>query len=206
MLCPPPFKRSIPMAIKSFTYSIDSQDRLITANSEWDAFALENYAPELTFERIKYASLWDFIYDTETRHIYRLILEKVRNFTVSVRLPFRCDSPDRRRFMEMEILPLEAKSVVFNTSIIREEKREPVRLLGAFVERSEQFIRMCSWCKCVILDDGSCMEVEEAVRRWELFNEPKLPKISHGVCASCGKKWLESIASTKAGKGDQKTG
>ncbi|MBI2414041.1 MAG: hypothetical protein HYV24_12630 [Deltaproteobacteria bacterium] len=186
------------MVMKSFTYSIDSQDRLITANSEWDAFALENYAPELAFERIKYASLWDFIYDTETRHIYRLILEKVRNSTVSVRLPFRCDSPDRRRFMEMEMLPLEAMAVMFNTSIIREEKREPVKLLDAFTERSEQFIRMCSWCKCVILDDGSCMEVEEAVRRRELFNEPKLPRITHGACAVCSKKWFDEIGSRRS--------
>lgn len=183
------------MTVKSFKYSIDSQDRLITANSEWDAFALENYAPQLTFERIKYASIWDFIYDPETRHIYRLILEKVRKSSVSVLFPFKCDSPDRRRFMEMEILPLNESGVQFNTVLVREEERAPVRLLDAFAERGEKIIRMCSWCKCVILEDGNCIDMEEAARRPDLFNEPRLPQLNHGTCAACSKKWLDKISS-----------
>jgi len=163
--------------------------------------ALENYAPQMSFERIKYSPIWDFIYDTETRHIYRMLLEKVRANPVSVRFPFRCDAPDRRRFMEMEILPLNESGVQFNTVLVREEEREPVRLLDAFEARSEKIIRMCSWCKCIILHDGSCLDVEEAIRRMDLFKEPKLPQISHGACASCGKRWRESIASAKSAGG-----
>ncbi len=186
--------KETPMAVKSFTYSIDGQDRLVKANSEWDAFALENYAPQLTFERIRYASIWDFIYDTETRHIYRLVLDKVRDSAVSVRFPLRCDSPESRRFMEMEILPLDAMGVRLNTSIIREEKRGPVRLLDAFAERGEKLISMCSWCKCVILEDGNCIDMEKAARRSDIFNEP-LPLLNHGTCAACSKRWLDKISS-----------
>lgn len=184
------------MDAKGLTYSIDGQDRLVAASGEWNAFAQENCAPELAFERIIYASIWDFIYDTETRRIYRLMLEKVRASS-SIRFPFRCDGPDRRRFMEMEILPLDAMGVRFNTSIIREEKREPVRLLDAFEARGEKLVMLCSWCKCVILEDGNCIEAEEAIRRSELFSEAKLPQITHGACAACSKRWLDGISSRR---------
>jgi hypothetical protein len=47
--------------------------------------------------------LGDFIGDVETQHIYRLLHRRVRAGGAPVRLCFRCDVPDRRRLLDLEI-------------------------------------------------------------------------------------------------------
>ena len=42
---------------------------------------------------------------------------------------------------------------------------------------------MCAWCKKA--DVGGWVEVEEAVRRLQLFDQARLPRITHGVCPAC---------------------
>lgn len=54
----------------------------------------------------------------------------------------------------------------------------------AGVERSEEFVIICSWCKLVEVESG-WLEVEEAIDKLGLFDEPVLPRISHGCCSPC---------------------
>jgi hypothetical protein len=48
--------------------------------------------------------LWDFICHPETKQLFHDLLKKVRETGRPVTFPYRCDSPDCRRFMELEIV------------------------------------------------------------------------------------------------------
>ena len=113
--------------------------------------------------------IWKFIAGNETRYLYELCLAKVRAQQQPMILPFRCDAPDRRRYLELKMTPLAREQVAFASRILREEPREKVQLLQHDVARSEAMIKMCSMCKKVELSKDVWLEVEDAITVMELF-------------------------------------
>ena len=154
-------------------------------NDEWLSFAHENGASHLTLDAVLNKSLWQFITDFDVQHLYTLIFNKVLADQLSVKIPFRCDSPDCRRFMEMEISPLSGNRVQIRNRILREEFREPVDLLNPAVNRSKELVRMCSWCKKIDVSPSNWVEVEQAVKQLNLFEAPTSPQLTHGICPTC---------------------
>jgi len=71
--------------------------------------------------------------------------------------------------------------------LIRSEKREPVPLFDLQVQRSDEIMVVCSWCKKMKAKD-QWVEVETGVERLGLFNHSLLPQISHGLCESCAEQ------------------
>ncbi len=178
---------------REFIYRVDASDRIIFANAAWYDFARENGDTALQPERVIGGSLWDFICNTETRHLFEVLLKRVRATGQPVTLPYRCDSPDCRRFLELEITRPAPQEIEFCSRILREERREPVRLLEDSVERTDELLVMCGWCKKVALPDNRWAEVEEAVKALQLFDAPRLPRISHGMCQGCHVAFMEDL-------------
>ncbi len=176
-----------------FVYQIDQWDRIGFANQEWFDFARENQAMALEPGAVIGSSLWDHIADDETRHLFRIVLRKVRDTGKPVVLPFRCDSADRRRFMEMKIIPMSNRNIGFSSRILRQEPREGVRLLETEAARTDEFLVMCGWCKKVFLPENRWAEVEEAVRVLQLFDAPRLPMISHAICNDCSSSFAREV-------------
>jgi hypothetical protein len=85
---------------RTFVHRIDSNDMIVVVNDEWLSFGSENVY-NLSQDVVVNKSLWDFIIDKETQHLYKIMLEKVRAVNARIKFPFRCDSPDCRRFMEL---------------------------------------------------------------------------------------------------------
>lgn len=164
-------------------YRIDQNDFLIFFNAGWDLFAEENDSSHLIGENICKRSIWGFIHDRETRHLHEALLHKVRSDRTILKLPFRCDSPALRRFMEMDILPLGEGRVEYRCRMIKIEAREPVPVLTGV--GGESFLRMCSWCKKVDVGGNSWFEIEDAIKILGLFLKDTLPGISHTMCEEC---------------------
>ncbi len=179
------------MVQASVVYRIDKQDKLLGANAEWDRFALENSAGNLVSDRIASQSLWDFISDTTTRFLYRDILKKVRAGH-RVSFPFRCDSADCRRFLEMHAYLIEGGAVEFEVRTLALEKRPPQPVLDGGGRRTGDILRMCGWCK-KMPDAGGWIEIEEAVAKMNLFESDVLPVISHGICEECDMKMRKTL-------------
>jgi hypothetical protein len=169
---------------RSFTYHIDQDDQIFYINQDWLDFARENQSANLSEETIIGTSLWNHIANSETVHIYETLIKKVRNGQSKITVPYRCDSPDKRRYMEMNIAALENYGVEFDNSILREEERPSVNLLDPKYPRNKEMIRMCGWCKKVHTN-GSWLETEEAVIALKIFDQPILPGITHGICPAC---------------------
>jgi hypothetical protein len=150
---------------------------------EWDDLALENGVPDLTASRVVGRPVWDFIGGAEAQHLWRIIFDRARQ-GAALRLPYRCDSPARRRFYDMEIVRIGDGAVKCASHLLLEETRPRVALLDLQVPRSNDLLVICSWCKRVQLD-RTWVEVEQAVDELHLFDRERLPRLSHGACASC---------------------
>lgn len=176
------------MELRLCTHCIDLDDRIVFVDQRWLLFALENGTPELNEQAVLGRELWDFIYDKETRHIYRLLIKAVRRDREIITVPFRCDGPDRIRVMEMDIIPLLDGVVRFDSRLLSETARPSVRLLDPSEERSDEYLTICSWCKRVRLPDNGWVEAQEAVARLGLFAATPLPNLTHGVCPACNER------------------
>jgi hypothetical protein len=178
------------------SYHIDSQGRLSYISDRWSRFARRNKAQHLTPSSVLGRPLLTLISDDSTRHIYALMIERSRRDRVRLDFPFRCDAPDRRRFMRMRIFPLEDGGVGFSSCLIREEPRQPVRLLETDAERSGRLVRICSWCKRIETGASEWLEAEAAVQRLNLFDSTRLPGLTHGMCPTCHAAYLQNLADT----------
>ena len=169
-----------------YVHRIDEADTITRVSDNWLQFAEENLASiSCSPENVVGRSLWDFVQDKETRHLYEMILTRARNTDRTYRFPFRCDAPHKRRYLEMTVVPLKEGAVEFKSEILREEEREPVELLDKDLERTEDLVKICSMCKKIALPDNRWVEVEEAVACLDLFGKPRLPRLSHGICPPC---------------------
>ena len=167
-------------------YRIDGNDRIVWVNQPWVTFAQQNGAAESCHpDAVLNQSIWDFIDGIETSHLYDIVLKRIRKTRRSVRLPFRCDAPDKRRYLELLITAAENDAVEFASTLIREEVRDTVVLLEPDISRSEEIIKICSMCKNVEVAEHCWLDIEAAIAALGLFQQKTLPKISHGLCHEC---------------------
>jgi hypothetical protein len=169
----------------TYLYRITPDDRIEFVNDAWIRFAEENGAPALPQEVLD-TSLWQHISGPAVVHLSRHLVAKVRQTHTEVALPFRCDSPWRRRFLRMRIVPLTEGRIEFCTWVEREEPfPKPIRLLDPCAPRNPaDLIRMCAWYKRID-KEGCWLEVEDAIEQLRLFDRRALPAITHGICDSC---------------------
>ena len=165
-------------------YRTDADGKIIFVDEGWCAFARENGAPEYAVPEALYGrELLSFISEPTTLHIYSVLMQRVMNHRQWIKLPFRCDAPDVRRWLELEMRPWEG-GIEFRTRTLRSEPR-PVPFPFDRRGGGDTMLRMCSWCKQVELDPGRWAAVEEAVGRFHLFGDAAVPQITHGICPAC---------------------
>lgn len=169
-------------------YCVNAADQISSVNEEWLAFAEANQGSTLLAPGILGRSLWDFIGDMETQHIYGVLHNRVRSRGSPVRLSFRCDAPERRRLLQLDILPDRDLDLLYRVRTLKQESRPIVPLLDPRLSREERFVTMCGWCKRVAVSPGTWLEVEEAVAALGLFDERRPPQLTHGICGECNER------------------
>lgn len=175
-------------------YEIDAEDCIRSIDDNWSKFAQENDAAGLAQSDVIGKSLWDFISDDITVSLYRKIISRVRDGRTT-RFRLRCDGPDCRRLLEMHMDSDAAGNVRFETLPIRIESRAPVALFSCRAKRSWDLLRVCAWCNRVHVSNGAAkwVEVEEAVRHLQLFEQQQLPQLTHGICGVCFAQMTETV-------------
>jgi hypothetical protein len=172
------------MGEPSVAYEVDASDRLTHVNAAWSLVAEAGGAAHLAESRVIGRSLWDFIGDATTRQLYAAILERVRS-GVPIAFDFRCDTPTRRRRLQMRLTGRPARGVAFDVSMVEAEDRPSVALLDPAQERGPETILMCGWCKRVPLPTGGWVEIEDAVPVLAVLDRVPPPAITHGMCPAC---------------------
>lgn len=170
-------------------YRVNTSDQIEFVSEEWDHFAAANGGESVLSNKVLGRPLWDFITDLSTQEIYRALLQKARAGR-PIQFTFRCDAPWRRRFLEMTIISKGGGSVEFHTRTLLEQERPTPILLDADVDRADELLHSCSWCKKFLVGN-EWVEVEEAIQRLRLFQRRRLPAITHGICDECYERMSE---------------
>jgi hypothetical protein len=177
-------------------YKINHLDEIVFLNSSWDNFALENDASELIGEKVVNSSLWSFIAHETTRQLYKDLLKLVRKGNV-MRFNFNCDSPGKVRFIEMIISPEENNGALFQTHTLSVEERLSQRILDRNAKRINKLINICGWCKAIDTGDKDWQHLDSGISMLSLFEQDKLPELSHGICNNCYSAMAEKISQRK---------
>jgi hypothetical protein len=131
-------------------FDIDAAGDLVVVDDGWCSFARDNGAPALADRAALYGRrLLAFISEPTTRSIYEALITRVIATGEAVRVPFRCDAPAFRRWLELEMTPRVEGGVRFTTRQLRGEPREPPLVVDAGAPAGAPLVRMCSWCKGV---------------------------------------------------------
>ena len=73
----------------------------------------------------------------------------------SIDFDLRCDSPDRRRFLEMRITPTSNEGVQFETVTKVVEERSSQEIFRHSNQHSDELVITCSWCKKIKTAENS---------------------------------------------------
>lgn len=138
-------------------------------------------------------SLWSFISGPETRHIYQLILAQIRKHKRSTQLFINCDSPELKRNIEVTLNPLQNGGVEFLSKVVQLIERDAVTILDKAIERSDDIIKICSFCKKIAISKEEWAETQDAIKILNLFGSKKMPQLSHGICPHCAEIVMKDI-------------
>jgi hypothetical protein len=132
--------------------------------------------------------LYEFVSGLEVAELTRRLLARARAGLGARAIPFRCDHPGGRRYMTMSVEPEPSDGLRLEYSIEREEPRPWAPLVDRRASRSEELLRVCSWCNRAAVD-GAWLELDELLRRSELFaRRGPVPRLTHGLCQDCARK------------------
>lgn len=185
------------MRSERFEYVVDSEDVIVSVNQAWADFAEDNEGAALV-DRVVGTWLWQHLAGLEVKHLYRSLLERLRETGKTARVPFRCDSPGLVRNMVLEVTPLEDGSVKFSSWIDNQKARPNLEILEVGREVDpERFARMCAWCKKVDVGRDDWRELEEGLAVAGLMTLERIPKITHAVCPSCQALFLKEISDSE---------
>jgi hypothetical protein len=172
------------------TYRIDDRDDIEFVSDSWVPFATANGAPELAAGVVG-RSLWDFVSGMTTRQIYQDLIARVRTGRTAS-FAYRCDAPDRRRFMHMMLRPTDRRGVDFDSVTLRIEARRPIAIAARIPDSAQRLLQVCSWCKRVDVH-GTWQEIEAAAQRLDVFDAAASPALTHAICPDCQARMLAEI-------------
>ena len=169
-----------------FIYRIDSADTIISISDNWQIFAEENaWDGFLRPEDVVGQKIWKFIQGIETQYLYQELFKRVREGISPQAIPFRCDSPSERRYLELFIKSLPDGQIEIISTILRSESRSTVKLLAVDTARSTDFITVCSMCKMIKVSAEKWIEIEDGLIFFKLFETDEMPQLTHGLCQPC---------------------
>ena len=84
-------------------YVLDHRDRIISVGEAWDHFADENGGMNVSSKDVIGRPLWDFVAGDTTRMWLETLFGSARLCGRTIERPYRCDSPNLKRFMQMRI-------------------------------------------------------------------------------------------------------
>ena len=173
-------------AIMDLSYTLDASNAIIAVSGDWDRVALDNGGEQIISRRIIGRRLDDFITGDVTLMFVRTMLMSARTLKYVIRRPYRCDSPQLKRSMEMTIVP-RAQGVleVCHRQLGSEPYRYPLAFKGTASGAAANFIKRCSICNRVRVGQ-SWSEVDDAVRAGRLPRDAGATlMVVYGVCPEC---------------------
>jgi len=177
---------------EEIVYRVNARDEIVYVNEAWERFAAENAGEALMRDDVMAMPLWEYISDDTTYLLYRDLMRRVRA-GVPARFTIRCDSPVRRRLLEISMTACGDGGIEFCSRTISTEERVTHELSNSDAHRPDAMVRVCSWCNRVE-QDGDWKEVEDVVLQTRVFERPRPPGVTHGICDDCVQRMQDTIS------------
>lgn len=135
------------LAISTTIYCLDREQRITSVSGPWDQFARENGGPDVLAGRVCGRSIWDFVNGDATRMWLNALFQLAFVRNEMVERPYRCDSPDFKRFMRMQIFPETGGVLRVEHELLSLEKRiRPVYICHESTIKAPIIHLRCSIC------------------------------------------------------------
>lgn len=135
-------------------YWLDGNDNIISVNQSWDQFALDNDGAHVISSDILGESLWKFVHGDVTRMWLETLFTLARLRGTAVERPYRCDSPDIKRYMRLNIVPENSGTLrVEHITLSTELRKSPVYMQAAKRLSANVSLR-CSICGRMEFDNA----------------------------------------------------
>lgn len=165
-------------------YEIDKYNVIRRIAGSWDEFSEENETHNLATEQVIGRSLWDYVIGKDVRWLYEKLIAHVRKSGNKVVFPFRCDSPDTIRLMEMEIVPQSENTVRFVTTPV-EIRQRPKQLYYNYISHGQRcHVFCCSICNRV-KSENAWVQLDEALQVQRLLDSDKPLSMYGALCPEC---------------------
>ncbi len=168
-----------------YRYCVDASDTIVAVDEWWLAFAKENNTTDLDEPSVVGKSLWSFIADYATQKLYKEIHRFVRVTGNPITVPFRCDSPTLRRYMQLTITQRENQQLAYESILLRAVPSRRLSVLDPSEERSAAFLTMCSFCKRSLIEPAGWLEMENIAIKLRMYRKQTVPELRYTVCPEC---------------------
>ena len=130
---------------------LNAQDQIVSVGCDWNFYAKENEAPELSGRAFTGRPLLEFLPGKVTRTFVQTMLQLARERMQLIELDCRCDSPSFRRNTRMRGVIDVAGGTVFVRETLRTKARAcPVGVgVGVANQRGRHTSIRCSMCNLV---------------------------------------------------------
>jgi hypothetical protein len=173
-------------AASQLSYTLDPDDAITAVTGDWDRFALDNGGDESLSTKVIGRRLDHFISGDVTLMFVRTLLMSARTLKRTVQRPYRCDSPQLKRFMEMTIVPRgNGVLEVCHRQVRSEPYRYSLPVTAAMPGAGSNFVKRCSLCQRIRVGQ-MWSEVDDAVLEGRL--QPGAAAklvVVYGVCPDC---------------------
>jgi hypothetical protein len=184
------------------SYWVDNQNIICKVDDAWDTnLDADNWTERASSRGVIGKNLLEFICDDITRMYVATMIESVRISSKTLTRPYRCDSPHKKRFMQMTISPAEAENgqLCVSHELLREEPlKRPVMFENATEWISEKashqiregraglaaYLIRCSICNRLRDKKTDLWHETDSLPHW-VVNIAKPIKIVYGVCTNC---------------------
>ena len=172
-----------------YRYGVDESDVIDFVDRWWLAYATENGAVGLEEASVVGRPIWEFIVDESTIALYREIHQRVRSTGRAIDVPFRCDSPRLRRYMQLTISRQDNGKLLYESMVIKTVPRHRLAVLDPMTKRSTSFLTMCSFCKRSLIEPSGWLEMEDIALRLRMDDQPTVPQLRYTVCPDCNNQF-----------------
>jgi hypothetical protein len=159
---------------------LNAADALTFASDEWQEGARAQGALE---GEIVGRPFCDFVADQQMVPLYDLVFRRVRATGHPLCVPFRCDTSEERRHMEMDVVALGDGVLECRTRTVLVERVLASDRPGP--APAGTFLTLCGWCNKVKLPDGGWADLETAAAMQLTLYMGAVPRLSHGICPCC---------------------
>ena len=162
-------------------YWLDQYDSIVKTAGDWDNFAKDNLGENMLSEKIVGRKIWEFVAGDPTRIWLNTLFGYIRIHKKTLVRLYRCDSPNEKRFMEMN-LSMEDLLIRVCHSVKNIEKIQPPVKFEYQPLKSLGFKQRCSICNRTLIktkwvEPGELLEIE---------GETTGPiRVIYSVCMDC---------------------